>query len=77
MSRIAYGTANAKELRSLAATIEHLPAIKSAFADTNTAMLRAVNNGIDLLQDVRELIDSAIVDSPPFSVREGDKVMLL
>ena len=74
MSRIAYGTANAKELRSLAATIEHLPAIKSAFADTNTAMLRAVNNGIDLLQDVRELIDSAIVDSPPFSVREGGMI---
>ena len=74
MSRIAYGTANAKELRSLAATIEHLPAIKSAFADINTAMLRAVNNGIDLLQDVRELIDSAIVDSPPFSVREGGMI---
>lgn len=74
MSRIAYGTANAKELRSLSATIEHLPAIKSAFADTNTAMLRAVNNGIDLLQDVRELIDSAIVDSPPFSVREGGMI---
>lgn len=74
MSRIVYGTANAKELRSLASTIDHLPAIKSAFADTGTAMLKAINADIDLLEDVYALINSAIVENPPFSVREGGMI---
>ncbi len=74
MSRIVYGTANAKELRSLASTIDHLPAIKSAFAGTGTAMLKAINADIDLLEDVYALINSAIVENPPFSIREGGMI---
>ena len=31
-------------------------------------------NDIDLLEDVRNLIDSAIVDEPPFTVREGGMI---
>jgi len=71
MSRIAYGTANAKELRALAATAALLPEVKSALTDTEAAMLRSVYGGIDLLEDVYALIDSAIVEEPPFSLREG------
>lgn len=71
MSRIAYNTANAKELRSLAAMIEPLPVIKNALNDCSSSMLKAVRDNIDLLEDVKSLIDSAIVEEPPFSVREG------
>ena len=71
MSRIAYSTANARELRSLSATIEALPEIKSSLASASSALLKAIYGDIDLLEDVYSLIDSAIVDEPPFSVREG------
>ncbi len=71
MSRIAYNTANAKELRSLAAMIEPLPVIKNALNDCSSSMLKAVRDNIDLLEDVKSLIDNAIVEEPPFSVREG------
>ena len=71
MSRIAYNTANAKELRSLAAMIEPLPIIKNALNDCSSSMLKAVRDNIDLLDDVKALIDNAIVEEPPFSVREG------
>ena len=71
MSRIAYSTANARELRSLCTTIEALPPIKSALSSCSTALLKAVYADIDLLEDVHALIDSAIVKEPPFSVREG------
>ena len=71
MSRIAYGTANARELNSLAATIAPLPIIKSALCDSKSAMLKSIFSDIDLLEDVRALINSAIVDEPPFSIREG------
>ena len=71
MSRIAYSTANAKELRSLANTIELLPEIKDTISPCSSAMLRAVYEDIDLLSDVHALIENAIVDDPPFSLREG------
>lgn len=74
MTRIAYGTANAKELKSLQATIEKLPCLKSALSDTSSGLLKEIYSHIDLLEDVRELIDNSIVDEPPFSVREGGMI---
>ena len=71
MTRIVYGTANAKELRALESTISTLPEIKTALADCNTAMLREIESDIDLLTDVAEEIRRAIVEEPPFSIREG------
>ena len=71
MTRIAYGTANAKELRALQATVKKLPEIKTELSDSSSALLRDVEKSIDLLTDVEELIDRAIVDEPPFTLREG------
>ena len=71
MSRVAYGTANAKELRTLFATLQALPEIKALLSDVSSAQLKSIYSNIDLLEDVKELIDRAIVDEPPFSVREG------
>lgn len=71
MTRIVYGTANAKELKSLQYTIEKLPEIKKTLSSSSSALLKEIYNGIDLLEDVRSLIENAIVDEPPFSVREG------
>ena len=71
MSRIAYSTANAKELRTLCSTIEALPSIKMRLTGASSALLKSVYSNTDLLEDVHSIIDSAIVDEPPFSVREG------
>lgn len=71
MTRIVYGTANAKELKSLQYTIEKLPEIKKTLSSSSSALLKEIYNGVDLLEDVRSLIENAIVDEPPFSVREG------
>lgn len=74
MTRIVYGTANAKELKSLQLTIERLPSVKEALGGCRSAMLKEICESVDLLEDVRALIDSAIVDDPPFSVREGGMI---
>jgi DNA mismatch repair protein MutS len=71
MSRIAYSTANAKELRSLSSTIAPLPIIKNALLTSSSALLKSIESNIDLLDDIKELVEAAIVDEPPFSVREG------
>ncbi len=71
MTRIAYGTANAKELKSLEMTISHLPDIKKELQGASSALLKDIENGIDLLEDVAELIEKAIEDEPSFTLREG------
>lgn len=74
MSRIAYGSANAKELRSLYATLVRLPKLKSRLEGSKSSLLKSVYNNIDELSDVCELIDKSIVEEPPFSVREGGMI---
>lgn len=71
MSRIAYGTVNAKELKSLQNTISRLPEIKAEIAGCTSALLKDIEKNIDLLTDVEALIDKAIDENPPFTLREG------
>ncbi|MBE6778655.1 MAG: DNA mismatch repair protein MutS, partial [Ruminococcaceae bacterium] len=74
MTRIVYGSANARELRSLQQTLECIPPIKSALADARSESLQEIWQQIDELQDVQELIAASIADDPPFSVREGGMI---
>ena len=74
MTRIVYGSANAKELRSLCQTIRQMKPVKERLAGVRSALLGEIRDGIDPLEDVYTLIDSAIVEDPPFSVREGGMI---
>ncbi len=71
IGRTVYGTANCRDLRALLATMERLPALRQAAGLFGGALLRELTERIDLLQDVRLLIDAAIIDEPPMTVREG------
>lgn len=74
MTRIVYGSANGRELRSLAAALQKLPQLSELVADCSAKYLKKVYKEIDLLEDIYNLIDSAIVEEPPFSVREGGMI---
>lgn len=76
MSRIVYKTANARELVSLKSSIENLPHLKKILKTSNSAYLKEIYSELDTLEDIFALIDKAIVDSPPFSVREGGMIKL-
>ncbi len=71
MTRVLYGTANAKELKTLAETLEKMPGIKSIINNMESALLKNIYNDIDELYEVCDLINRSIIDEPPFSVREG------
>lgn len=74
VTRVVYGTANAKELRALAQTIGKTIPIKDLLKGRQSAMLGSIEKDIDPLDDIRALIDAAICDDPPFSVREGGMI---
>lgn len=71
ITRISYNTANARELRSLAETIQSLQPIKALVSKCQSNLLKCIYEDIDPLQDVYDYIDNAIHEDPPFTVREG------
>ena len=74
IGRVVYGSANCRDLRALSRTAEILPQIKTALSRYKTSMMRGLFECIDELTDLREKIESAIVEEPPFSVREGGMI---
>lgn len=74
LTRIVYGTANAKELKALSQTLSKIPAVKALLADSRSKMLTEIYSQLDTLEDICSLIDSAICDDPPFTVREGKMI---
>lgn len=71
MTKIVYGNANARELRSLCGAFENLPQIKNLISKFDSSLMRKLTEDLDTLEDIHQLIDTAIEDEPPFSVREG------
>ena len=71
MTKIVYGNANARELRSLCGAFENLPQIKNLINKFDSSLMRKLTEDIDPLEDIHQLIDTAIEEEPPFSVREG------
>ena len=71
MTRIVYGSANARELRSLCYALSRFPAIKDTLRDVKAPLLREIDGNIDALEDIKTLLDDAIVEEPPISVKEG------
>ncbi len=74
ITRIAYSTANARELKGLSSTLTRLPAIKSYLSSCRSSLLADLCGDILPLDELTEIIDSAIVEEPPFSVREGGMI---
>ena len=74
MTRVVYGSANARELRSLQQTLSYMPSIRQALAPVTGHELCAIRDAIDPLEDVCAQIATAIVDEPPFTVREGGMI---
>ena len=74
ITRVLYKTASARELRAIAQTIAVLPEVKSLLLSSGCDELISLAANTDELTDVFELIDQAIVDAPPFTVREGGMI---
>lgn len=74
LTRVVYGTANAKELRSLSQTLSYVPPIKEKLQNCRSKILGSLCAEMDTMDDIRGLIDSAICEEPPFSVREGNMI---
>lgn len=71
MTRIVYGSAGGRELRSVCQTLAVLPEVHSLLASSGCDALRLLSERFDPLEDIFVLIDSSISENPPFTVKEG------
>lgn len=69
--RIACGRANGKDLNALKGSIACLPDLKSELDGLGSELLAQINEQIDPLSDICELVEKAIVEDPPFTIKEG------
>lgn len=74
LARLEVGSANARDLVSLRNSLEVLPAVKALLSSNGTRLIRRSNDEISLHEDIYSLLASAIVDEPPFTVREGGMI---
>lgn len=75
-AKIAYGSANGRDLISLKNSAKQLPMAKQVLSETNSVLLSSIYQNLDVLDDIYALIDKAIVDEPPISVKEGDLIKI-
>ena len=69
--RVASGNANGKDLIALRNSIFVLPEIRDSLADTGSALLVELGGQIHDLWHLYALIEKAIVDDPPFTIKDG------
>jgi DNA mismatch repair protein MutS len=72
VGKISYGSANAREMISLKNSLGKLPEIKLILSQTQSKMLKELYENMDEIKDIYELIDKAIVEEPPITIKEGN-----
>jgi len=71
ISRIVYGNCSGRDMNSLKQSVSNLPDLKSEISHLKSKMFFDIYENFDILRDIYELIDRAVVDEPPVSVKEG------
>lgn len=74
MSRLEVGSANARDLVALRNSLSVLPALKALLAGCKSRLLQRLYAGLYLHEDIAAALQRAIVDEPPFSIREGGMI---
>ncbi|MHA1135832.1 MAG: DNA mismatch repair protein MutS [Candidatus Thorarchaeota archaeon] len=73
-SRIVFGSAGARDLLALRISIGKLPTVKETLKSCKSDIIVNSVKSIDPLSVLHEILQTAIVDEPPVSVREGGMI---
>lgn len=71
-SRIAFGNINARDLKWISSSLKVLPELKQQLYSFNEPLTDQLTNQIIDLSHITKLIDDAIIDNPPLTIKEGN-----
>jgi DNA mismatch repair protein MutS len=69
--RVAFGNVNARDLIQLKKSLKQVPAIQEVIAKLNDDGAQTLAQALDPCESLVELLDKAIEENPPLSVKEG------
>jgi DNA mismatch repair protein MutS len=70
-TRVSTARANPKDLAAIARTLRRLPALKAKLAGRRAPLLQELEQRLELCPDIRELLDKALTDDPPYLAKDG------
>jgi len=70
-SKVSSGTANARDLIAIKNSLSEIPRVKKSLLLSKEPYLKELSDSLSEFSLLKELIGKSIVDSPPFSIREG------
>ncbi|GAB4345268.1 MAG: DNA mismatch repair protein MutS [Desulfobulbaceae bacterium] len=73
-SRLSLGHGNARDMTALKVSLSRLPALKTLLAGVEDSLIRDIVAELDDLADLQELIDRAIREDAPVTLREGNLI---
>ena len=71
LTRIALKTANPRDLLAFKTSIQYLPDIYNLLRELPCARINEIYEDYDSLEDLYDLLEQAIVEEPPVSIKEG------
>ncbi len=74
LSRVVYGSCNARDFLSLRQSLDALPVLKEALGTCESRFLSQIAESVDTFSELRLLISSAIADEAPITVKEGGMI---
>jgi len=72
--RLNLGSASPRDLLALRRSLDQVPQIREALANSQSSLLQVLNETADELADVRSLITAAIQDDPPAKIVDGGAI---
>ena len=74
--KMAYGNANARDMITLKNSLLKLPEVKQLLSNCKSDLLKELYENLDELQDIYMIIEKAIIDDPPMTVKDGGIIKL-
>ena len=74
MTRLMLGSGNAKDLIAFKSAFEVLPKIKQSLSGFESKLLKTLDSNIIEQSELYNIIESSIIDNPPFTVKEGGMI---
>ncbi len=72
ITRIAYGTANPRDLTAFRSSLEMLPHIRYILEEMQSELVKNIHDDMDPLEDLCTLVKDAIREEPPIAMKEGN-----
>jgi DNA mismatch repair protein MutS len=71
ISKVMYGSANARDLHAVRDSLRAVPTVRGVMSGSKSELLRELASAMKDTGDVSDLIDKAVAEDPPVSLKEG------